>query len=92
VSAKLRILLALGAVIAASLTVSCGSGGRVDAEPGGKDNRVSVEHTGQWRGLAKADEGWYRPEGIFWDGGHLLVVAASTIMAWDPGRSRVQPG
>jgi hypothetical protein len=88
VLAKLRIPLALGAVIAVCLPAACGGDGRNDfrteTETRGDDNQISAEAAGQWQALAKAEEGWYRPEGIFWDSDRLLVVAASTIMAWDP--------
>jgi hypothetical protein len=85
---KSRITFALVSVLVVGLMVACGSdernGVRTKTGASGDDNQASAGPAGQWQVLAKAEEGWYRPEGIFWDDDRLLVVAASTIMAWDP--------
>jgi hypothetical protein len=43
--------------------------------------------SGSWSKIPKAPAGWYRPEGAFWIDGRLVVVAGSTIEAWDPKRN-----
>lgn len=57
---------------------------RTDTDARRDEDQISAEGAGRWQALTKAEDGWYRPEGIFWDGDRLLVVAASTIMAWTP--------
>lgn len=66
-------------------------GACAQAAPGDRHTPASAEasgHTSQsegvWDPISDAPEGWYRPEGAFWIDGRLVVVAASTIEAWDP--------
>lgn len=39
---------------------------------------------GEWSRIREAPLGWYRPEGIFWSNGKLLVVSGSTVQSWEP--------
>jgi hypothetical protein len=41
---------------------------------------------GDWQRIREAPVGWYKPEGAFWIGGRLVVVAGSSIQAWEPER------
>lgn len=88
-----HVRYALSAV-AVCLALACGADERIvsrggpDAGPGATGEAGGP--AGQWQPIATADEGWYRPEGMFWDGDRLLVVAASTIMAWNPEKDSWQ--
>lgn len=54
-----------------------------------KDEGTAPEHvSGTWTQLPQAEVGWYRPEGAFWTGNRLLVVAASTVQTWNPRRNK----
>jgi hypothetical protein len=82
---RLRVLVVSGVAAVACLAVACGADEdrlRARADDGPRtDDRLAA---GRWQSIPRAHFGWYRPEGIFWDGSRLLVVAASTIMAWKP--------
>jgi hypothetical protein len=80
-----RLVVALAVVFVA---IACGANEqdepRVEPNPSESHRDVPAVAMGRWQPVAKAPDGWYRPEGMFWDGDRLLVVAASTIMAWHP--------
>ena len=56
-------------------------GGDSDPSPAG-------EAAGDWEQIAKARQAFHAPESLFWIDGRLVVVAGSTIEAWDPERDR----
>jgi hypothetical protein len=68
-------------VTAALLTAACG-------EPRTADPATSVATVDVWREIPEAPVGFYHPEGAFWIDERLVVVAASTIQAWDPKRDQ----
>lgn len=85
VERKLRVSFALGAVVVVCLAAACGAENQnsFQAESETREGDGDIAATGHWQPIAKAGSGWYRPEGMFWDTDRLLVVAPSTIMAWD---------
>jgi hypothetical protein len=87
-SGHLRAVAAAGVLTAFAL-VACGEEPirRTRSARGVKGTKTTP---GQWNRIPRAPAGWYRPEGAFWIDGRLIVVAASTIEAWDPQRNKWQ--
>ncbi len=51
-----------------------------------RDGSSGPWNLGSWQEIAHAPVGLYTPEGAFWIDGQLVVVAGSTVQAWDPKR------
>jgi hypothetical protein len=78
-------MTAVRAAFAGALLLgACTSTDDPEAKPDMDDSPPPVQAVGTWERLPRADVGWYRPEGAFWIEGRLVVVARSTIQAWDP--------
>jgi hypothetical protein len=72
------------ALVAILLIGACTQENGPATGPESRPSTGSILVVGTWEELPKAAVGWYRPEGAFWIDGRLVVVAASTVQAWDP--------
>jgi hypothetical protein len=74
------------AAVATIVVIFAGCGDPASrAARGGKSGEESgPESHGKWQRIPEAPVGWYKPEGAFWINGRLLVVAGSSIQAWQP--------
>ena len=78
--------LATACLVAAMvIIVGCGEGRSV-SRAGDESPEISTEQSGNWKRISKAPVGSWKPEGAFWIKNRLVVVAGSTIEAWDPQR------
>jgi hypothetical protein len=71
----------------AALLLAAACGDSQGASKAGEERPDMSDHrSGSWKKLSKAPIGSWKPEGAFWIKDRLVVVAGSTVEAWDPGR------
>jgi len=67
------------------IIAGCGASQGVSGAGDGRSEK-SAHQSGSWKKVSKAPVGSSEPEGAFWIKNRLVVVAGSTIEAWDPER------